>query len=114
MRKKFLLPVVLSSFFLYSSIATACPYSYGYNNRNHSAYSENYSKLARDFEAKRYELNKLYDQGVSETDDKAKVLIKDLDSLSAKMQQERQSARPYQGERNRDNWDRNGHYDHCW
>ncbi|EHT5123141.1 hypothetical protein KX971_004423 [Salmonella enterica] len=112
MSKNFLLPVIFSSLFLYSSIAAACPYDYGYSGSSRSGYSGDYAKLAREFEEKRYELNKLYDAGVSETDEKAKVLIKDLDSLSTKIQKERESTRPYQGNRHRD-WVRND-YDHCW
>lgn len=111
MSKRIVLPVILSSLFLYSSVSAACAYCYSYNDSGRSGYSENYSKLARDFEDKRYELNKLYDQGVSEADEKAKALIKDLDTLSAQMQKERESVRPYQNDRHRN---RSGSNDHCW
>lgn len=102
--RKFLFPL-LASLFLYSSVATACPYHYGYNN--HPGYNEQYLKLIRKFEEKKYELNKLYDQGVSEKDEKARLLIKELDAVSAQMQKERNTTRPYSNHPYH-------HAEHCW
>lgn len=111
MNKKVLLSIVLSSLFMYSSVASACAYCHGYHSQVRSEYSEDYSKLMRNFEDKRYELNKLYSQGVKETDDNAKLLIKDLDTLSDKINAERESAvRPYENNRYRDH----RYQDRCW
>ncbi|MEQ4923573.1 hypothetical protein [Proteus hauseri] len=114
MNKKLLLISMLSGLFLYSSVASACAYCYGNHGQRYSNNS-NYSKLQRDFEDKRYELNKLYDQGVSETDDNVKSLIKDLDSLSDQIKTQRESARPYGNNRYHDNrsYD-NRYHDRCW
>ncbi|QIG06160.1 hypothetical protein [Proteus sp. ZN5] len=116
MKKRVLLSVILSSLFLYSSVASACAYCYGYHDRAQSNYSNNYSNLVRSFEDKRYELNKLYDQGVKETDDKAQTLIKDLDSLSNQIQTERDNNRSYRHNRYQDdrNHNRGYHNNRCW
>lgn len=42
-------------------------------------------QIMQEFEQKRAELNKLYDQGVKENDKRSQALIKDLDNLSNKM-----------------------------
>lgn len=46
------------------------------------------AKSVQEFNNKRAELNKLYDQGVKENDKRVQSLIKDLDGLSNKMQGE--------------------------
>ncbi|MGL4201343.1 MAG: hypothetical protein ACRCTT_07810 [Enterobacter roggenkampii] len=105
MNKKTLLSFILLPLSLYSSAVFACSYCYGYHDNRHANYSENSSKLMRSFEEKRYELNKLYDQGVSESDKKAQALIKDLDSISNQIQVERESNRSSRHNRS---------YDRCW
>lgn len=86
MLNKIILSAILSTLVIYSSTSSAREYEY---NQSNSGYSSHYSKLMGDFESKRYELNQLYDQGAKESDAKAKALITELNSLSAKLDDER-------------------------
>ncbi|BBG58629.1 hypothetical protein PRJH_0292 [Providencia rustigianii] len=101
--RKFLLGAIVSSILLYSTSAAACPYCNGnYDHRyNSSNYRENneITKLVKEFDDKRFELNKLYDAGASDDDAKVKALVKELDELSLKIrtEEDKQYNRPYRG-----------------
>ncbi len=115
MSKKLFIGGIVTSILLYSASAFACPYCNGnYDHRyNSSEYRQNstLSKSIRDFDDKRYELNKLYDDGVADSDEKVKSLIKELDTLSSQIQQEedKQYSRRYS-----DQGRGHGNHRRCW
>lgn len=120
MNKKVLLGAIVSSILLYSASAAACPYCNGnYDHRYQNNYSQNnyrqnneITKLVKDFDDKRVELNKLYDAGASDDDAKVKALVKELDDLSLKIRNEedKQYNRPYRN----GGWGGRGNHRGCW
>ncbi|HHN8372419.1 TPA: hypothetical protein ACRRXW_001292 [Morganella morganii] len=116
MKAKILIPVLAALPLFFSAAAMACPYCGNqYNNGYHNRYSDNNSEAVQEFRQKRAELNRLYDEGVAETDDKAAALINDLDKLSEKIRAESRQNRN-QSYRYNDDYD-NGRYHRrggCW
>lgn len=103
--KKLLRFAVLSPLLFYPTLAITAPYCDGHADhqpmmgqmQNHQ-YMMNHmnnadAKSMQEFMDKRAELNKLYDQGVKENDQRAQKLIQQLDALSNKMQTD--TAQPY-------------------
>ncbi|UBX48327.1 hypothetical protein LDO51_14355 [Providencia alcalifaciens] len=115
MNKKVLLGAIVSSVLLYSASATACPYCNGnYDHRYQNNYRQNneIAKLAKEFDDKRFELNKLYDAGASDDDTKVKALVKELDDLSLQLRNEegKHYNRPYRD----GGWGGRGNHRGCW
>lgn len=115
MSKKLVYSALVVSIFLYSASAAACPYcnggnGYRYHNNDYTQKNSQLSKLINEFDSKRYELNQLYDSGVSDNDEKVKSLVKELDALSLQIKTEEDALynRPY---RNRSD---NGYHNRCW
>ncbi|MEQ5126534.1 hypothetical protein QS795_006875 [Providencia zhijiangensis] len=125
MNKKVLLGAIVSSVLLYSASAAACPYCNGnYDHRYQNNYHQNnyrqndyrqsneIAKLAKEFDDKRFELNKLYDAGAKDDDAKVKALVKELDDLSLQLRNEedKQYNRPYRD----GGWGGRGNHRGCW
>ncbi|RUT66078.1 hypothetical protein CKG00_06465 [Morganella morganii] len=116
MKAKILIPVLAVLPLFFSAAAMACPYCHNqYNDGYHNRYSDNNSETMQEFRQKRAELNRLYDDGVAETDDKATALINDLDKLSEKVRAESRQNRNQSYRYN--NYDDNDRYHRrggCW
>lgn len=90
MRKNILWLIILPVF-LFPQIAIACGYCNGngphngggnYHNGMGYNYNSNDVKSMKAFDAKRAELNRLYDQGVKDDDKRVQALVKELDAMS--------------------------------
>lgn len=117
MKINVLLGAIVSLVLLYSASAAACPYcngNYGHRYQNQNNYRQNseIAKLAKEFDDKRFELNKLYDSGASDDDAKVKALVKELDDLSLQLRNEedKQYNRPYRD----GGWGGRGNHRGCW
>lgn len=120
MNKKVLLGAIVSSVLLYSASVAARPYCDGnYDHRYQNNYHQNnyrqnneIAKLAKEFDDKRFELNKLYDAGAKDDDPKVKALVKELDDLSLQLRNEedKQYNRPYSD----GGWGGRGSHRGCW